>query len=150
MIEIKNSNETLSLENAIGTPSAQKVLLLLVTWPNLSIKELISKSKLSKSQIHGTLKNLQQIGLVTAITRGQYSLDNNKFAHLLQEAYTEKIIETLNKQIYLIKQMVKKNDLVKATELYDEIYALYEPILKNNFSYILSSLANSFIEAYGR
>ena len=61
MIDLTNSTETLTLENAIGTPSAQKVLLLLATWSNLSIKELISKSKLSKSQIHGTLKNLQQI-----------------------------------------------------------------------------------------
>lgn len=150
MSEIKNANEVFHLENAIGTPSAQKVLLLLVTWPSLSIKDLISKSKLSKSQIHGTLKNLQHIGLVTAITRGQYSLENNKFSHLLQEAYIEKIIETLNKQIYVIKQLLKNNDLQKATELYDEIYSWYEPILKRNFSYILSSLANSFIEAYGR
>ena len=150
MIDLTNSTETLTLENAIGTPSAQKVLLLLATWSNLSIKELISKSKLSKSQIHGTLKNLQQIGLVTAISRGQYSLENNKFAHLLQEAYTEKIIETLNKQIFIIKQLLKKNYLDKATDLYDDIYSLYEPFLKRNFSYVISSLAESFIEAYGR
>ena len=77
-------------------------------------------------------------------------MENNKFAHLLQEAYTEKIIETLNKQIFIIKQLLKKNYLDKATDLYDEIYSLYEPILKRNFSYVISSLAESFIEAYGR
>ena len=148
MLQEQKTNEMQRLENAIGTPSAQKIVILLVTWQNLTIKELITKTKLSKSQIHTTLKNLQNIELVSMITRGKYAMANNKFAHLLQDAYTEKIFQTINKQIYLIKQALKGKDMETANELYDDLYEQYEPLLTKNFRYIMSSLAHRFIEAY--
>ena len=148
MKKIGTSNRMLQIEKVIGTPSAQKVIVLLVIWPSLTIKELTEKTKLSKSQIHATIKNLQEIELATMRTRGQYTLATNKFANLLKEAYQEKILEAINKQIYEIKQTIKKDDVERATEMYKELKDNYEPLLNESFPFILSSLSQRFIEAY--
>ena len=148
MKKIGQSNTMLQVENVIGTPSAQKVIVLLVVWPSLTIKELTEKTKLSKSQIHATIKNLQEIELVTMRARGQYTLATNKFANLLKEAYQEKILEVINKQIYDIKQTLKKDDIEQATEIYKELEDNYEPLLNESFPFILSSLSQRFIDAY--
>lgn len=141
-------NDISIMETVIGTPSAQKVIVLLVTWPNLSIKEIQSKTKLSKSQIHITLKNLQDIQIVQTVTRGYYTLAESKFTQLLKEAYQAKIIESINKQIYQIKQALKRKEIKEATEMFQELQEKYDPLLKERFPFIVSSLSHRFIEAY--
>lgn len=148
MIESKNEIKSTQFENVLGTPSAQKIICLLATWSKLSIKELISKSELSKSQTHNTLKNLQTIEVVTTQSRGFYSFAENTFVNLLKEAYQSKILEIINKEIYIIKQHLKRKELQKAEKKFLNLVNQYDPILNRNFPFIMSSIAHRFIEGY--
>lgn len=135
-----------NFETVLGTPTAQKIIKLLVTWDILSVQDLKKKSHVSKSQVHNTLKNLISLDIVDSPSRGIYSLYNNPFMKLLGEAYTLKIIELINSEIYKIKHLLKNDKLELAENKFTDLVAQYEPILQNSFSSILSSISSQFIE----
>jgi DNA-binding transcriptional regulator GbsR (MarR family) len=135
-----------NFESVLGTPTAQKVIKLLVSWSSLSVQDLVIKSNYSKSQVHSTLKKLVAYNIIHSPSRGIYAFQDTPFSNLLKEAYMVKILELINSQIYHIKQLLKKNQLDEAEKKFSELIKQYHPVLQESFSSQLSSLSLRFIE----
>ena len=135
-----------NFETVLGTPTAQKLIKILVTWSPLSVQDLVSKSNVSKSQVHSTLKSLIAHSIVQSPSRGIYTFLDTPFTKLLKEAYRVKILELINSEIYNIKQLLKKNHLDRAESKFSELIDQYYPLLQDTFSSHLSSLSLRFIE----
>jgi DNA-binding transcriptional regulator GbsR (MarR family) len=142
----KITNNPSSFEAVLGTPTAQKIVKLLVTWDSLSIQNLVSKSHISKSQVHITLKNLISQSIVFSPSRGNYTLPESPFMKSFKKTYLIKIIELINSEIYIIKQFLKDDKLEQAEKKFSEMVEQYDPILQKSFSSMLSSLSSRFIE----
>lgn len=133
-------------ETVLGTPTAQKLIKLLVTWTSLSAQDLVAKSKVSKSQIHSTLKKLISQKILQSPSRGIYSFLETPFTELLEEAYRVKIFELINSEIYAIKHLLRQNKVDTADRKFSNLVEQYSPILQESFTSHLSSLSLRFIE----
>lgn len=136
------------MDQILGTPSSQIILRLLAVWNNLSSKDIVKKSELSESQVFTTLNKLVSIKVIRKVQKGIYEFDSGKFPQYLKQAYIERSIIHINKIIYEISNHLKNNELIKAEEKYKDLMQFYEPLLKRNFSHLLSSLSHSFLEAF--
>ena len=99
-----DDNEEISvlseIESYLGTPRAQKILQILVCWETMPVKEIITKSGLSESQVHTTLRNLERIGTINHESRGIYRLSSNEFTQLLKKAYLVVINQVIGQKLH--------------------------------------------------
>lgn len=135
-----------SFESDLGTPTSQKLIKILVSWNTLSLQDLIDKSSMSKSQVHSTLKKLHKHKIVYSPSRGAYNLLDSPFTNLLKEAYRVKILEVINSEIYQVMQFLKTKQLETAEKKFTKLIEQYAPILRESFSYQLSSLSHDLID----
>ena len=135
-------------DQILGTPSSQIILRLLAVWENLSAKDIVKISELSESQVFTTLNRLLSINVIEKVQKGIYQFDSGKFPQFLKQAYTERSINHINKIIYEITNHLKNDELILAEEEYKDLILFYEPLLKRNFSHLLSSLSHSFLDAF--
>lgn len=133
-------------ETVLGTPTAQKLIKLLVTWISLSAQDLVAKTKISKSQVHSTLNKLISQNILQSPSRGIYTFLSTPFTELLKEAYRIKIIELINSEIYVIKNLINRNKVDSAERRFSNLVDQYSPILQESFTSHLSSLSLRFIE----
>lgn len=146
MIESSASIEELPI--ALGTPSAQRIIISLVIWETLSLKELQKVAEISESQLHVIIKRLIISGIVKKEKRGIYTLGDESFVNILSKAYLEKIKHLINQKIYEIRSLLKKREIEIAFQTYNDLKENYQPVLSTYFSHILSSIAHSFLEYY--
>lgn len=135
-----------SFVSDLGTPTAQKIIKILVSWSSLSLQGLIDKSHMSKSQILSTLKKLLKQKIVYSPSRGIYNLLDDPFTNLLKEAYQVKLLEVINSEIYQVNHLLKTKQFEKADNKFINLIDQYSPILRESFSHQLSSLSHYFIE----
>lgn len=135
-------------DQTLGTPSSQIILRLLAVWENLSAKDIVIKSELSESQVFTTLNRLLSINVIEKVQKGIYQFDAGKFPQFLKQAYTERSINRINKIIYEITGHLRNDELNQAEEKYKDLMLFYEPLLKRNFSHLLSSISHSFLDAF--
>ena len=138
----------LDYDSFLGTPTSQQIIRLLSIWGDLAIKEIVAKLSVRESQIHYTLSNLRKIGVVEKIRRGNYKLTDTPFAQHMKDAFISNSTNIISETIYNIHQLLKQADIDRAQELFEQLVALYDPILKTRFSYNMNSLAHSFLEYY--
>lgn len=67
-----------------------------------------------------------------------YSLRQEEFPKLLQQAYISNSIDLINDEILIIQTLLKKDDYVSAREKYASLITLYQPLLKKHFHFIMS------------
>ncbi|TXT64254.1 MAG: hypothetical protein BAJALOKI1v1_590014 [Promethearchaeota archaeon] len=133
-------------EKALGTPSAQKVIALLVCWNSLAFKEIVQKTGMSESQIHTTLKSLTELNIVLKERRGIYSISHSKFVMHLKTAYEDIIEQTVDNMLYFLSKNI---DSLPVSELERKSKALidqWEPFLYKHFSNQVSSLSSHIID----
>ena len=133
-------------DSVLGSPSAQKIIRLLVVWDKLSVKDLASKSQVSESQIHYTLSNLKAIGLVNSESRGIYKLSDSSFSLKLRDAYYTGLIEVVNNKISFIKQLLRDGLIGEAKANFALLKIQFDPVLKKHFLFILDSLAKQILD----
>ena len=133
-------------DRALGTPTSQKIIKLLSCWNSLSSKELISKTKMSESQIYITLQNLEKCGIVQKKARGIYSFDDSPFAQALYHTYRMKLEEIVGSAIYRFRKRMEKIPLNQMLEEFKELVILWDPILKDKFKFQMSSIAENIID----
>ena len=140
---------SLEFESALGNPSAQKILSLLVIWDKLSVKELASKSHVSESQIHYTLGNLKTIGLIVSESRGIYKLAESSFSEKLKDAYYTGLIQVVNAKISFISKLLHSGLIEDAKVNFSLLKIQYDPLLKKHFLFIIDSLSKQILDQLG-
>ena len=134
------------VDSFLGTPSAQKILRILVCWDILPIKEIKKKSGLSESQVHATIRNLQKIGIIEQESRGLYKLSLNKFPQLLKEAYLVFLNQVVGQSLY---NLSKNLDNLTHEEVSKKLVFLMnqcKPILEQNYASKIASLAEYLVD----
>jgi len=134
------------VDSFLGTPSAQKILRILVCWEILPIKEIKKKSGLSESQVHATIRNLQKIGIIEQESRGLYKLSLNKFPQLLKEAYLVFLNQVVGQSLY---NLSKNPDNLTHEEVSKKLVFLMnqcKPILEQNYASKIASLAEYLVD----
>ncbi|OLS23744.1 MAG: hypothetical protein HeimC3_23870 [Candidatus Heimdallarchaeota archaeon LC_3] len=132
-------------DTILGTPSAQKIIRILVTWDVLSVKSIVKKSNLSESQVHVTLKQLKRIDLIDNQSRGVYKLANNKFAKNIFDTYLGNNIEMINWKIAEVINLIKNKNFKQAKRNYKKLIQDFDPILEKHFIYQMDSLAKRIL-----
>ena len=144
------------IENVLGTPTSQKIIRLLVVWKSLNVQDLAEKSRISKPQIHTTMRKLKDQNMVVSPSRGSYTITDTPFMNLLKKAYYIRIVELINQQLYTVNKLlrvekgsetVNTENIEKAHEIYNYLVQQYNPILRESFKQQLNSLSHQFIDA---
>lgn len=130
MIKLKAVHEIL------GIPSTHKILEILTVWGELTVDEIIEKTKLSRNQVYNVLKMLVENGLVEKVNRGKYKLASNPRTKHLAMFYKESIIMQIGSYLQAIIEEREKADPEKLTEIIEK----YETILKEHFKWVIHSL----------
>lgn len=130
MIKLKAVHEIL------GIPSTHKILEILTVWGELTVDEIIEKTKLSRNQVYNVLKMLVENGLVEKVNRGKYKLASNPRTKHLAMFYKESIIMQIGSYLQAIIEEREKADPEKLTEIIEK----YETILKEHFKWVMHSL----------
>lgn len=134
------------LESSLGTPSAQKILSFLVCWDDLPVKEIVKKSQLSASQVHVTLRGLEQHGVVKKIRRGVYALSDAPFSTKLREAYLANIDQVIGRTLH---ELTKKLDELSPRQIAETLEVLldqWDPLVQVNYKWKLSSLSEYLVD----
>ena len=140
--------QTETIDSILGTPSSQKILRLLYCWGQLSVKELISKTNLSESQIYNTLRSLESVNLVETVNRGLYSYTKNTFSMKLKEAYVSHLIQIIGKELHYLSSNIDKEDWKTIDERFTNLVTLWKPLLESNYPLKTSSLAGHILERF--
>lgn len=133
-------------DKILGTPSAQKILRLFAIWENLTVKEILDKTKLSEGQVHKTLNNLQKIKLINKREKGFYQIDSGFYSRTIQDAIVNRVIYFINDSL---DEIEKKLEIGQREEAHTQFLYLdknFEPILKKNFKFRLNSLVHEFLD----
>lgn len=134
------------LESSLGTPSAQKILSLLVCWDDLTVREIVKKSQLSESQVHVTLRGLEQQEVVKKLRRGVYALSDAKFPTKLREAYLANIDQVIGRTLH---ELTKKLDELSPSQIAETLEVLitqWDPLVQENYKWKLSSLSEYIVD----
>jgi len=125
-----------AVHEILGIPSTHRILELLAIWGELTVDEIIGKTKLSRNQIYNVLKMLIENGFVEKVNRGKYKLAGNPRTKYLAMFYRENIVMQIGSYFQSIIEGREKADPEKLTEIIEK----YEPILKEHFKWIMHSL----------
>jgi predicted transcriptional regulator len=143
MISLEKEN---NLDRILGTPSAQNIIRTLACWERLPVRALIEKTHLSESQIHATLKNLIQIGIVTSPSRGYYQFAQTEVVRKIQEAYTSILIQAVGEELYKIMKTTNEYTPEDLTAILGKLQEKWGPIIQNHYSRMFSSLVETMID----
>jgi len=125
-----------AIHEVLGIPSTHKILETLAVWGELTVDEIIEKTKLSRNQVYNVLKLLIENGFVEKVNRGKYKLASNPRTKHLAMFYKESIIMQIGSYL---QSIIEEREEVGPEEL-TEIIEKYEPILKEHFKWIMHSL----------
>jgi DNA-binding MarR family transcriptional regulator len=134
------------LENYLGTPSAQRILRILACWEKLPVKDIIKLSGLSQSQVHATLRNLEEIKLITREERGIYIFSGESFPQHLKEAYQIELNMDLGQQLYDIEKNLDDTPANEVVITLANLIKQWKPFLEHNYHRQLSSLAEYLVD----
>lgn len=137
---------TAAIDTVLGTPSTQKILRLLYCWEQLTVKELVKKTRLSESQVYNTLRSLESINLVEQVGRGIYTYGKDSFSLKLKEAYIIQLIQIIGNELHELSTIIDTEDVQKVDEKFTNLVELWEPILDGFYPLKASSLASLIVE----
>lgn len=135
-----------AMDSIIGTPSTQQILRFLSIRDYLSIKEFITLTSLSPSQIQFTLQNLIKLGLVSRKSRGIYMLNETPLANNFKKTYLKSTTLYLNEQINFIFDLIDKGENNRAFRVFETIMKKYQSTLEEFYSDILENLSHQMLE----
>lgn len=138
------------LDKILGTPSAQRILRILVCWKSLPFKEVIPRAGFSVSQINSTLSQLEKVQIVTKESRGVYTLADTPFVASLTEAYTQLLVQNIGMELYQLTKGLEKLAPREISSRLSKLIFNWRPLLEQHFSHKLSSLVGHTVDRYHR
>lgn len=147
-MDLPVSSQLEQVDKILGTPSAQRILRILVCWKSLSFKKIIPRAGFSISQINSTLNQLEKAQIVTKESRGIYALADTPFVARLTEAYTQLLIQNIGTEFY---RLTKGLDELPPQEMSSRLNGLifhWKPLLEQHFPHKLSSLVGHTVDRY--
>ena len=140
------TNNDLSIDKIFGTLSAQRIFFTLATWENLAVTDIITKTKLSESQIHQTLKKLSDIHMIEKVSRGVYALSKNSATEYLKKFYSHLLIEHVGSELYKLSKSVDTQPIEDVSTQLNELLLQWRPLMEEHYSHRLSSLVESILD----
>ena len=140
----KNDEE--SIDKVLGTLSVQRIFFILAIWEKLAVTEIITKTELSESIIHQSLKKLSDHRIVEKISRGIYALSSNPTTEYLKKFYSQILIEHVGSELYRISKSIETEPIEQISSQIDELLLKWKPLIEEHYSFRVSSLVGAFIE----
>lgn len=147
-IDLFLASQMEQLDKILGTPSAQRILRILVCWKSLPFKEVIPRAGFSVSQINSTLNQLEKAQIVTKESRGFYALMDTPFVERLTEAYTQLLVQNIGMELYRLTKGLDKLTPQEISLRLNELIFHWKPLLEQHFSHKLSSLVGHTVDRY--
>ena len=145
-MEIAELSELQAVERSFGTPSAQKIIQIVVCWETVTVKQLSEISELSESQVHATLQNLIDADIIKRESRGNYILSDSPFARELKVAYESLIERVLGKFMYNLNNQLDELTPEEISDRLDYMVKRWKPMMEKLYRSNLSSLAEHIID----
>lgn len=140
------TNGEMSIDKVIGTLSAQRILSILATWDKLAVTDIITKTKLSESQIHQTLKKLYTINMIEKESRGIYTFRKNPVTEHLKKFYTELLIVHLGIELNKLSKIIDTQPIEDVSAQVTALLLQWGPLLEKHYSYRVSSLVEALVD----
>ena len=141
-----HTNNKISIDKIFGTHSAQRIFFTLSIWEKLAVSDIITKTKLSESQIHQTLKKLSDIHMIEKVSRGIYALSKNSATEYLKKFYSHFLIEHVGSELYKLSKSIDTQPIEDVSTQLNELLLQWEPLIEEHYSYRVSSLVESILD----
>lgn len=134
-----------SIDRVLGNLSVQRIFFTLASWEKLAVTDIITKTELSESIIHQSLKKMAEINLVEKVSRGIYSLNITPSTEYLKKFYSQLLIEYVGGELSQISNNLDTLPIEESSAQLDQLLFKWQPVVEEHYSFRVASLVETII-----